>query len=112
MLCFSDSVDQLSAMSEERAGLEESLKEMKNKDNLLPKLVATGVGSHEELFKMELLKYNELIKDVDENLKNQAELLEYVRKALGTFEQTFDIAAWKQKTDHYCKDVKANVNMP
>lgn len=108
--CLSvDCMEQLDAVSDERAGLDESLKDMKNRDNLLPKLVATGVGSHEDLFKVELQKYDVLVNDVAENIKKQQELLDYIREALDSFKQTFDIPAWKQKIDKFCKDVKADV---
>jgi len=97
-------------MSNERAGLEESMKEMRNRDNLLSKLASTGVGSHEELFKTELKKYDSFINDVEENIQKQKEMLNYLQKAVSNFSQIFDIPGWKKKVETYCSEIKADVS--
>ncbi len=52
-----DAVDKLSI---ERAGLEEALKVERNKDNLLPKLMANASQTPDALFKEEIKKYEGL----------------------------------------------------
>lgn len=47
-------------LSSERAGLEEALKVERNKDNLLPKLMANASQSPDALFKEEIKKYEPL----------------------------------------------------
>lgn len=49
-------IDELSA---ERASIEEALKEERNRDNILPKLMATS-GRSDNIFAEEIKKYDEL----------------------------------------------------
>lgn len=102
---------QLDAVSEERGILDTELKEMKEKDNLLNKLSSTGVGSHDELFNVELAKYEPLKKEVSENLDKQKQLLEYLAEVYSTFQQAFNIAEWRQQVDQFCKELKNNVSL-
>eukprot|EP00210_Caulerpa_lentillifera_P000893 g864.t1 len=104
-----DCLTQLNSISDERASLDEALKDMKNKDNLLSKLSATGVGSYDELFSMELDKYNPLKEEVNENLHKQKQLLDYLTEVYSIFQQSYDIASWKQQVDKFCKDLKSNI---
>ena len=52
-------LEAISKLSAERAQLEEGLKQEKNKDNILPKLMASS-GSPDSLFATELRKYDPL----------------------------------------------------
>ncbi|KAF2304622.1 hypothetical protein GH714_035901 [Hevea brasiliensis] len=51
------SLRQLEILGAQRAGLEDMLKEMKRKDDILPKLM-TSTGSYEDLFRKEIAKYD------------------------------------------------------
>ncbi|KAL0326939.1 UNVERIFIED_CONTAM: Vacuolar-sorting protein BRO1 [Sesamum angustifolium] len=55
------SLRQLETLGAQRAGLEDMLKEMKRKDDILPKLM-TSTGSHEDLFRKEISKYDSIAK--------------------------------------------------
>ena len=52
-------LDAVSRLSGERAALEEALKVEKNKDNILPRIMAVS-GSYDRLFAEELKKYEPL----------------------------------------------------
>ena len=52
-------LDAIGRLSSERAALEEALKVEKNKDNILPRIMAAG-GSHDKLFAEEMRKYEPL----------------------------------------------------
>lgn len=50
---------EMNELSAERASIEEALKEERNKDNILPKLMASS-GRSDSIFTEELKKYDEL----------------------------------------------------
>lgn len=52
-------LDAVNRLSGERAALEEALKVEKNKDNILPRIMAVS-GSYDKLFAEELKKYDPL----------------------------------------------------
>lgn len=57
------------------SGLEEAVREMKGRDNILPKLMACGSGATDALFERELKKYEPLAADVAANATRNQELL-------------------------------------
>lgn len=61
-------LEQLSTLSAQRAGLEEQLKELKNKDNILPQLMASASANIDALFAQELKKYDTIKADVAANV--------------------------------------------
>lgn len=65
---------QLEGLGAQRAGLEDMLKDMKRKDDILPKLMA-GVGSHDDLFKKEISKYDQICEEIAQNIEAQEQLL-------------------------------------
>ncbi|XP_022873879.1 vacuolar-sorting protein BRO1-like [Olea europaea var. sylvestris] len=65
---------QLETLGTERAGLEDMLKEMKRKDDILPKLM-TSTGSYEDLFRKEISKYDHICQEITKNLEAQEQLL-------------------------------------
>lgn len=98
------------SFSEERAGLEDALKELKSQDDLLNKLSSTGAETHDQIFTVELEKYNPLKKEVDENLQKQKQLLEYLTPVFADFQQIYDMDSWKQRMSELCKELKTNVS--
>ncbi|KMT14088.1 hypothetical protein BVRB_4g079130 [Beta vulgaris subsp. vulgaris] len=68
------SLRQLETLGAERAGLEDMLKEMKRKDDILPKLM-TCTGSYEDLFKKEIAKYDHICEEISQNIHAQQQLL-------------------------------------
>jgi len=57
------------------AGLEEALKDLKGRDNILPKLMAAGSSNTDALFERELKKYDPIKADVARNVQRNVELL-------------------------------------
>jgi hypothetical protein len=57
------------------AGLEEALKDLKGRDNILPKLMAAGSSNTDALFERELKKYDPIKADVARNVQRNGELL-------------------------------------
>ncbi|EMS66495.1 hypothetical protein TRIUR3_25355 [Triticum urartu] len=68
------SLRQLESLGAQRAGLEDHLKEMKRKDDILPKLMA-GVGAHDDLFRKEIAKYDPICAEIADNIVAQEQLL-------------------------------------
>ncbi|MFS7900856.1 putative protein-tyrosine-phosphatase [Helianthus anomalus] len=66
---------QLETLGDQRAGLEDMLKDMKRKDDILPKLM-TSTGSYEDLFRKEIAKYNHICEEISQNLQAQGSFLE------------------------------------
>uniref|UniRef100_A0A803QRE8 RNA helicase n=1 Tax=Cannabis sativa TaxID=3483 RepID=A0A803QRE8_CANSA len=65
---------QLETLGVERAVLEDMLKDMKRKDDILPKLM-TSTGSFEDLFRKEIAKYDHICEDIAHNIDAQEQLL-------------------------------------
>jgi programmed cell death 6-interacting protein len=68
------SLRQLENLGAQRAGLEDMLKEMKRKDDILPKLM-TITGSYEDMFRKEISKYDHICEDISQNIEVQEQLL-------------------------------------
>ncbi|MFQ6655257.1 hypothetical protein Gotur_025899 [Gossypium turneri] len=68
------SLRQLETLGAQRAGLEDMLKEMKRKDDILPKLM-TSTGSYEDLFRKEIAKYDHICEEIAQNIEAQEQLL-------------------------------------
>uniref|UniRef100_A0A0E0MAT5 BRO1 domain-containing protein n=1 Tax=Oryza punctata TaxID=4537 RepID=A0A0E0MAT5_ORYPU len=75
------SLKQLESLGAQRAGLEDKLKEMKRKDDILPKLM-TSVGSHDDLFKKEISKYDPVCAEIADNIVAQEQLLLQIHEAM------------------------------
>ena len=60
--------------------MEEAVKDIKRKDNILPKLMATMPQNHETLFSTEVKKYDGIQADVQRNLEHQAKVLGEVER--------------------------------
>ncbi|KAM4097257.1 hypothetical protein ACJW30_08G167600 [Castanea mollissima] len=64
------SLRQSETLGAQRAGLEDMFKEMKRKDDILPKLM-TSTGSYEDLFRKEISKYDRISEDIAHNIEAQ-----------------------------------------
>ncbi|GIM12801.1 hypothetical protein Vretimale_16038 [Volvox reticuliferus] len=102
-------MDALQALANERGGMEEAFKELKNKDNVLAKVMATPPQNHDALFKEELKKYDTLIADVDKNLAAQDSLLAATKAANSTFRTLFDVDGWRMACEAAATGVRETV---
>ncbi|KAI5055520.1 hypothetical protein GOP47_0029041 [Adiantum capillus-veneris] len=102
------SLGQLEALGSQRAGLEDMLKEMKRKDNILPKLMTTS-GSYEDLFKKELGKYDQVCQEVSKNVEAQEKLLLQIKMQSGAFAAVFNLDDYKASRDRTLSQITAAV---
>ncbi|KAK9091373.1 hypothetical protein Sjap_024550 [Stephania japonica] len=82
------SLRQLETLGAQRAGLEDMLKEMKRKDDILPKLM-THNGSYDDLFRKEIAKYDSICEEISQNIEAQEQLLMQIQELLDTFDLLF-----------------------
>eukprot|EP00884_Botryococcus_braunii_P008240 jgi/Botrbrau1/17417/Bobra.0054s0013.1 len=96
-------------LSSERAGLEEALKVERNKDNLLPKLMANASQSPDALFKEEIKKYDSLKASIQENLSKQAQLMEVIGSNQAAYKQVFGFPEWRAACEAAAEGMKAKL---
>jgi len=102
------SLRQLEMLGSQRAGLEDMLKEMKRKDDILPKLMATS-GSYEDLFKKELGKYDPICQEVARNVEAQEQLLRQIQAQNDAFAKVFNLEDYKAARAKGYKQISAAV---
>ncbi|GAB4820758.1 hypothetical protein N2152v2_007804 [Parachlorella kessleri] len=107
-------LESLATLSSQRAALEEALKascaEQKNKDNILPKLMAGGAGEPgDALFKEELKKYDELVKEVDANIDSQAQVLEVIARNQEAYRTAYGYNEWRKSCEVAAQDIRKGV---
>ncbi|GJV77421.1 vacuolar-sorting protein BRO1-like protein [Tanacetum coccineum] len=102
------SLRQLETLGAQRAGLEDMLKDMKRKDDILPKLM-TSTGSYEDLFRKEISKYNHICEEISQNLQAQEQVLLHIQAQNREFAGTFNIEDYKAACDKCYKQIEAAV---
>ncbi|RLN42598.1 uncharacterized protein C2845_PM01G38420 [Panicum miliaceum] len=100
------SLRQLESLGAQRAGLEDMLKEMKRKDDILPKLMA-GVGSHDDLFKKEIAKYDSICAEIGDNIVAQEQLLLQIQAQNEQFAAVFNLEDYKAARERCYKQIAA-----
>ncbi|XP_042036599.1 vacuolar-sorting protein BRO1-like [Salvia splendens] len=102
------SLRQLETLGAQRAGLEDMLKEMKRKDDILPKLMATA-GSHEDLFRKEISKYDNICDEIAKNLGAQEQLLMHIQAQNDEFAAIFNLEDYKASREKAYKQIEAAI---
>lgn len=102
------SLRQLETLGLQRAGLEDMLKEMKRKDDILPKLMSC-TGSHEDLFKKEIAKYDNICEDISQNLDAQEQLLMQIQAQNDQFSAVFNLDDYKVSRERSYKQIQAAI---
>ncbi|KAL3830833.1 hypothetical protein ACJIZ3_019635 [Penstemon smallii] len=102
------SLRQLETLGAQRAGLEDMLKEMKRKDDILPKLM-TSTGSHEDLFRKEISKYDHICEDIAQNLDAQGQLLMHIQAQNDEFAAIFNLEDYKASREKSYKQIEAAI---
>ncbi|XP_059655432.1 vacuolar-sorting protein BRO1 [Cornus florida] len=102
------SLRQLETLGAQRAGLEDMLKEMKRKDNILPKLM-TSTGSYEDLFRKELAKYDHICEEIGQNIEAQEQLLIQIQAQNDDFAATFNLEDYKASREKSYKQIEAAI---
>lgn len=102
------SLRQLETLGAQRAGLEDMLKEMKRKDDILPKLM-TSTGSYEDLFRKEIAKYDNICEDIAQNLEAQEQLLLQIQAQNDEFAAIFNLEDYKASREKSYKQIAAAI---
>ena len=86
----------LEAIGAERAGIEATAKAIKERDNIMAKVMAAeNPGAHEALFERELAKYDEVKAAVARNVSSQADVLGRLRREREAFARAYDVDGWR-----------------
>ncbi|KAM3235530.1 vacuolar-sorting protein BRO1 [Capsicum annuum] len=102
------SLRQLETLGAQRAGLEDMLKEMKRKDDILPKLM-TFTGSHEDLFRKEIAKYDHICEEISQNIEAQEQLLLQIQAQTDEFASIFNLEDYKASCERIYKQIEAAI---
>ncbi|KAK4400001.1 Vacuolar-sorting protein BRO1 [Sesamum angolense] len=102
------SLRQLETLGSQRAGLEDMLKEMKRKDDILPKLM-TSTGSHEDLFRKEISKYDSICEEIAQNLEAQEQLLLHIQAQNDQFAAIFNLEDYKASREKGYRQIEAAI---
>lgn len=102
------SLRQLETLGAQRAGLEDMLKEMKRKDDILPKLM-TSTGSYEDLFRREIAKYDHICEDITQNIDAQEHLLLQIQAQNDAFSAIFNLEDYKASREKSYKQIQAAI---
>lgn len=103
------SLRQLETLGAQRAGLEDMLKEMKRKDDILPKLMATA-GSHEDLFRKEISKYDRICEEISQNIEAQEQLLLQIQDQNDHFAAVFNLEDYRASREKCYKQIAAAIS--
>lgn len=102
------SLRQLETLGAQRAGLEDMLKEMKRKDDILPKLM-TSTGSYEDLFRKEIAKYDPICGEIAQNIGAQEQLLFQIQAQNEDFSAIFNLEDYKVSLEKCYKQIQAAI---
>ncbi|KAF5745220.1 ALG-2 interacting protein X [Tripterygium wilfordii] len=102
------SLRQLETLGAQRAGLEDMLKEMKRKDDILPKLM-TSTGSYEDLFRKEIAKYDHICEEISQNIEAQEQLLMQIQAQNDEFSSVFNLEDFKASREKCYKQIQAAI---
>lgn len=102
------SLRQLETLGAQRAGLEDMLKEMKRKDDILPKLMAS-TGSHEDLYRKEIAKYDHICQEIAQNIEAQEQLLMHIQVQNENFAAVFNLEDFKASREKSYKQIEAAI---
>ncbi|KAL8470857.1 hypothetical protein ACS0TY_033433 [Phlomoides rotata] len=88
--------------------LEDMLKEMKRKDDILPKLMAS-TGSHDDLFRKEISKYEHICQEIASNLEVQEQFLMHIQAQNDEFAAIFNLEDYKASSERTYKQIEAAI---
>ncbi|RZC58114.1 hypothetical protein C5167_005416 [Papaver somniferum] len=102
------SLRHLETLGAQRAGLEDMLKEMKRKDDILPKLM-TSPGSYDDLFRKEVAKYDHVCEEIAQNIDAQEHLLVKIQAQNDEFAALFNLEDYKASREKSYKQIQAAI---
>ena len=99
-------LEDLEAIGNERAGIEELMRKTKSEDNILTKLMAQSGESLDALFKEEMKKYDQSKDGVMLNISKQADALSRLRTLHEKFVTIYDIEALRRDVESHEHSVR------
>lgn len=96
---------ELEALGTERAKIEDTMKALKENDNIMSKVMAQ-TDAYDELFERELVKYDAPRSAVAANVSSQSDILSRVRSLHGKLLQTYDVTEWRAATRSHAEAVR------
>lgn len=80
----------LQELSEERAKIEQSIREEKGSDDILPKLMRTN-KSPDDLFEKEIKKFDQFQEEINSNKEEQNKVLQRLKSAHAEFARAYNV---------------------
>ena len=103
-------VSDLEAIGAERAGIEATAKAIKERDNIMAKVMAEeNPDAHEALFERELAKYDEVKAAVANNVSSQADVLGRLRREREAFARAYDVDGFRAASAIHVEATQAAV---
>ncbi|CAM8936407.1 unnamed protein product [Rhodiola kirilowii] len=99
---------ELESISSHLASLEDMLKDMKNKDDILPKLMSS-TGSYEDLFKIEISKYEKFSEEIVHNVEAQEQTLMKIKAQNEKFSFIFNMEDYKASREKSYKQIRSAI---
>ncbi|KAL9683238.1 hypothetical protein QQ045_015057 [Rhodiola kirilowii] len=99
---------ELESISAHLASLEDMLKDMKNKDDILPKLMSS-TGSYEDLFKIEISKYEKISEEIVHNVEAQEQTLMQIKAQNEKFSFIFNMEDYKASREKSYKQIRSAI---
>lgn len=84
-------VNELHELASQRASIEQCIRDVQERDDILPRLISTANESQEALFTEELKKYDTFSHQIQQNEYKQAEVLHGLKVSTDQLASAFDI---------------------
>ena len=100
-------LEDLEAVGAERAGIEDMMRQLKENDNIMSKVMAKTGDDYETLFAEEIAKYDRAREAVASNVSSQSDILSRLRGNHATFLEQYDVPAWRAAMASHAETVRA-----
>ena len=100
-------LEDLEAVGAERAGIEDMMRQLKEKDNIMSKVMAKTGDDYETLFALEIAKYDRAREAVASNVSSQSDILSRLRDNHASFLEQYDVPAWRAAMASHAETVRA-----
>lgn len=100
-------LEDLEAVGAERAGIEDMMRQLKEKDNIMSKVMAKTGDDYETLFASEIAKYDRAREAVASNVSSQSDILSRLRDSHASFLEQYDVPAWRAAMASHAETVRA-----
>jgi len=84
-------LQELEDLANQRAGIEQRVRDAKDSDEILPKIMAAGPDAHEELFSQEMKKYESFDEEIKRNEELQRQALKSTKAHRDELVAGFDV---------------------